>query len=455
MRYPQMVPASCNLSRSCRAGLLRVGATLLLLLVPGMVHGQDPPEVPEAGKPLILTLQAALEYARTNSREFQTAVLDTQLAKEDRRQAHAALLPKVDSVNQYVYTQPNGADGWVYVGNDGVHVYNVQVNVHQELSLAALAEFRRANRAAALAQARQEVAARGMVATVVQAFYEAVVAQRRVGNARLAEEDARRLTDITQKREQAGEVAHADFIKAQLVLQRAQREVQDAQLEVEKAKLGLVVLLFADYQQDFQVADDLQDVSPLAPFEEVSRLAAAKNPDLRAAELALKQEEAGIGMARAGYAPSLSFDYFYGINADKFATSVDGVKQLGSSAQVTLSIPIWNWGATRSKVVQAQLRARQAQRDLNLAQRQAMANLQSFYGEARTAFAQVDSLKQSAEISAESLRLTLLQYQEGEASILEVVDAQSAMVQARDAYDGGLARYRLALANLQTLTGVL
>jgi outer membrane protein TolC len=51
--------------------------------------------------------------------------------------------------------------------------------------------------------------------------------------------------------------------------------------------------------------------------------------------------------------------------------------------------------------------------------------------------------------------LTLLQYQEGEASILEVVDAQNTAVQARNAYDDGLARYRLALANLQTLTGAL
>jgi outer membrane protein TolC len=450
-----MVPASCNPSRSCWAGLSRAAAALFLLLVPGTVHGQAPPAAPEANKPLILTLQDALEFAKANSREFQAAVLDTQLAQEDRRQAHAALLPTVSSFNQYVYTQPNGEGGWVYVGNDGVHVYTMQANVHQELSLTMLAEFRQANRAVALAKARQEVAARGMVATVVQAFYGAVVAQRRVGNARRVEEEARRLVNITQKREQAGEAAHVDSIKTQLVLQQAQREMQDAQLEVERAKLSLVVLLFADYQKDFQVADDLQDVSPLASFEEVTRLAAAENPDLRAAELVLQQEEAGISLARAENKPSLSFDYFYGINADRFADSVDGAQQLGSSAQVTLNIPIWNWGATRSKVVQAQLRAKQAQRDLNLAERLAMANLQAFYSEAQTAFAQVDSLKQSSEMSAESLRLTLLQYQEGEASIQEVVDAQNAVVQARNAYDDGLARYRLALANLQTLTGAL
>jgi outer membrane protein TolC len=57
------------------------------------------------------------------------------------------------------------------------------------------------------------------------------------------------------------------------------------------------------------------------------------------------------------------------------------------------------------------------------------------------------------ELSQDGLRLTLLRYQAGESTILEVADAQSTLVQARNAYDDGLVRYRLALANLQTLTG--
>lgn len=450
-----MAPVSLKPSRCWWAGLWASAAALLVLFIPGTVFGQAPPGRTGIAAPLVLTLQAALEYATTNSQQFQAALTAARLAQEDRRQALAALLPTVNSFNQYIYTQSNGANGWVYVSNDGVHVYNVQAAVHQDLSPALLAVYRQSKLADALAQARRDVAARGMVAAVVQAFYGAVVAQRHMGTARMAEDDAGRLVDITQKREQAGEVAHSDTIKAQLVLKQAQRELQDAQLEAEKAKLSLVVLLFPDYRQDFQLADDLQNLSPLTPFQEVARMAAEKNPDLRAAELALQQENAGIRQARAAYMPSLSFDYFYGINANQFAINADGVRQLGSSAQVTLNIPVWNWGATRSKVLQAQFKAKQAQLDLNLAQRQALANLQSFYQEAQTAFSQIDSLRQSAEMSAESLRLILMQYEAGDISILEVVDAQNTVVQARKAYDDGLARYRLALANLQTLTGVL
>jgi outer membrane protein TolC len=51
------------------------------------------------------------------------------------------------------------------------------------------------------------------------------------------------------------------------------------------------------------------------------------------------------------------------------------------------------------------------------------------------------------------VRLTLLRYQAGEATALEVVDAESTLAQARNAYDDGQARFRLALAELQTMTG--
>jgi outer membrane protein TolC len=49
--------------------------------------------------------------------------------------------------------------------------------------------------------------------------------------------------------------------------------------------------------------------------------------------------------------------------------------------------------------------------------------------------------------------LTLLRYQAGEATALEVVDAQSTANAANGTYVDGLLRYRTALSNLQNLTG--
>jgi outer membrane protein TolC len=118
-----------------------------------------------------------------------------------------------------------------------------------------------------------------------------------------------------------------------------------------------------------------------------------------------------------------------------------------------MTVPIWTWGAARSKVRQAELALQQARVDLNLTQRQLLANVNSFYLEADRSAAQLASLRRSLDLSAESLKLTLLRYEAGEATVLEVVDAQTTLAGARNAYDDGLVRYRVALGNLQTLTG--
>jgi outer membrane protein TolC len=91
--------------------------------------------------------------------------------------------------------------------------------------------------------------------------------------------------------------------------------------------------------------------------------------------------------------------------------------------------------------------------EVSFTQRQLLAKLRTLYDEAQTGRAELDSLNQSADLAAESLRLTTLRYQSGEATVLEVVDAQNTATLMRNAFSDGQSRYRVALANLQTLTG--
>jgi outer membrane protein TolC len=410
---------------------------------------------PASGQPIALDLAGALQRAQDYNQQFQSARIAAGLAKEDRVQAKAALFPTLNALNQYIYTQGNGTPSGVFIANDGVHVYNEQAVVHAELfSFTHRAEYQRAIAAEAVARAKQDIAARGLIATVVSNYYTLITTQRHEVNARRSVEEAERFFDITQKQERGGEVAHADVIKAQLQLQQRQRELLDAQTNTLKARLALGVILFSDLGQQFNIADDLRPDTPLPSMEEIRTQMIANSPDIRAAEAGLRQAAAGIAAARGAYIPSLVLDYFYGIDANVFGIhGPDNRQNLGSVVQGTVTVPVWNWGATRSKVRQAQLQQQQAQMDLNFAQRTLQTNLNSYYLEAQAARAQLESLQSSLNLSVESLRLTVLRYQAGEATALEVVDAQSTLAQARNAYDDGLARYRIALANLQTLTG--
>jgi outer membrane protein TolC len=409
-----------------------------------------------AGPVLNLTLRDALERARQYGQQFLQANIAAQLAHETAVQSRAALYPTLNGFSQFIYTQPNGTPSGVFVSNDGPHVYNDQAQVHGDIwAPGKLADYHGALAAEAVARARADVAARGLFATVAQNYYTIAVADRKLANARQALKEAQEFVDITRKLEQGGEAAHSDVIKAEIQLEQRQRDLQDAQLNVEKARIGFAVLLFPDFRQDFTVTDDLETPQPLPAFTEVQGLAGRNNPDIRAAQATVQQQQFAISSARWAMWPSLSFDYFFGINANQFALyNREHLNNLGSVAQAQLNIPVWTWGAARSRVRQAELQLQQAKNDLSFTQRQLLSELNSYYLEAQVAASQVDSLRRSEQQSAESLRLTVLRYQAGEATVLEVVDAQATLVQARNAYDDGLMRYRMALANLQTLTGV-
>jgi outer membrane protein TolC len=220
-----------------------------------------------------------------------------------------------------------------------------------------------------------------------------------------------------------------------------------------RSHLELAVLVFPDFNENFAIVDDLQTPEALPSFAEVQAAAANKNPQIRAAVATLQAAKQGVTSAWNGFLPSLSLDYFYGIDANHFAVRTDGFHNLGYAASATLQFPIWNWGANRSKLKQANLRRDQANVELSFVQRQLLANMRILYSEAQAAQAEMESLNRSAELAAEGERLANLRYQSGEALVLEVVDAQNTLTQALNAFNDGQVRFRVAVANLQTLTG--
>jgi outer membrane protein TolC len=402
-----------------------------------------------------LTLQEVIQRAKANSPEYLAAQAEFGLAREDRVQARAALLPNITYNNQFLYTEGNGTPSGRFIANNAVHEYVSQGNAHEVISLAQFATFRRTAAAEAVARARAEIASRGLVLTAVDDFYALLAAQRKFTNADTAMTEALNFFNLSKKLEAGGEVAHADVLKAQIQYNDRSRDLQEAALALLRSKLGLAVLIFPNLHSEFTVLDDLDQAPDLPQFPQVEQEAIESNPELRAALASVQASHQDVIASRAEHLPELQLDYFYGIDSTHFAVRTDGIRNLGYAATATLSIPIFSWGATQSRVRQSEIRERQSKVVLSATQRQVLANIQIFYKEAQAASVELAALRQTMDLASESLRLTTLRYQAGESTVLEVADAQNTLVTARDAYADGSARYRVALANLQTLTGTL
>ncbi len=405
---------------------------------------------PPPPAPLRLTLSQALARARAYSPQFQAALAAEGIARDNRAIAHAALLPSLTLNNNYIWTQDN-----IYVANDGPHEFVTLGDVHQNFNFALGPALKQAGAGALLARAQAQIAQRGLRAAVTADFYTLLADRHKVATARQALADAQNYLKVSREREQGGEVAHADVIQAELQLEQSQSALRQAQLLQRQAKLALAVLLFRDLNLNFALADDLSQAPPLPSLRRIQALAALRNPIVASAQAQLEEARQGVKIARAALLPSFSLDYFYGMDAHEYALYNQYHQfNLGNSVMGMLSIPVFHWGANRARVHQAQAVQRQAQVQLSYTQRQLLAALQSDYAAAQAAHDELALLARSRALAAESLRLVGLRYRDGEATILELVSAQLANTAARNAYNDGEVRYRVALATLQTLTGV-
>jgi len=158
-----------------------------------------------------------------------------------------------------------------------------------------------------------------------------------------------------------------------------------------------------------------------------SSKAARDNPDMRAALAAVEQAGHEVTGARAGYLPSLSLDYFYGIDAARFATKnrrldksrffrfghiEPSLVELGSHAKPGEA----SGASSHASTARTFAGSAQARRRNSFSLR-----------EAETSSMELGGLSRSAELAAESLKLITLRYKNGESTVLEVVDAKPLM----------------------------
>jgi outer membrane protein TolC len=125
----------------------------------------------------------------------------------------------------------------------------------------------------------------------------------------------------------------------------------------------------------------------------------------------------------------------------------------GVSAGISLSIPIFDWGESKSKERQARLRAEIAENERTLALRGFEQQFYAAQGQATSAAARTRLARTAVIQAQENLDASIARYRGGEAQIVEVTDALIMLVTQRQALYRALFDYQVALARLRQATG--
>ncbi|HYX28000.1 MAG TPA: TolC family protein [Pyrinomonadaceae bacterium] len=423
-----------------------------------------PTPIPSIPPPVLtpnpLTLDEALRLADAQASLYQSAILNEQIASEDVRQAQAALKPKVTAPLEYIYTspaigQPAGEPRTQsFIANNAISEYQAFGSASGEIDIAGKLRATLARNRALLAAAHAgtAVAKRALAQAVIEAYYglALAVAQQRAAEGNLtAAEEFERITSLLLS---GGEVAPVDLTRAQLQTIARRNELEQARVNEEVAAGSLRVLVGYDFERAIATTDLALALPTDSEYRQFKSNDVGRRPEFAQLEQQLRAARQEIKIARADRLPSLSYSINGGFDTDSLRPP--RLKEhSGVSAQVSLTIPIFDWGATRSRERQASLRVKIAENERTIAIKGFTQQFFAAQSQAASAAARVALAREGVTKAQDNLNASIARYRAGEAQIVEVTDAQTTLVTQRAALYQAIFDYQIALSRLRQATG--
>jgi cobalt-zinc-cadmium efflux system outer membrane protein len=257
-----------------------------------------------------------------------------------------------------------------------------------------------------------------------------------------AETDARSLRDLVARRAELGESRESDRIKASVEWLRQQRLLTAAGREAQVAEAILRALAVEPLPRPLTLNATAHPPLPsLDPAALAARLAET-NPRLRAARGEAARREALSSVARRARIPDLGVSVFHQREIDKEANGFS----------VGIKLPLWN--ANRGEIARAEAEQQIAAAAAASERIDVLTELETRLTALVVAADQTALLEREIVPQAtRSLELARLLYEEGETSLLDLLDAQRTFREAqRERLESHLAQ-AFAVADVQRLAG--
>ncbi|MCL6553749.1 MAG: TolC family protein, partial [Firmicutes bacterium] len=270
------------------------------------------------------------------------------------------------------------------------------------------------------------------------AYVNVLRAERAVAQREQVVVQNRELLRLAEGQFRAGVVARADVVRAQAGLAAAEGKMIAARNAVDQAKAALNTAIGGPPFSPIAVAPPPPTPRLTVAAAELATLV-EQRPEVRRALAQIEAAEAGLALAQAGGGLRVTLD-------GRVTQSFNPSLQTTYSVASTVSLPLSDAGRVQAQVAAANANLAAARAGVETArlsaQQQATAALLGILN----ARARVASAQAQLAFAQESLRLAQGRYAAGAGPFLEVIDAQTALVQAE---------VTLAAAQFDELAGVI
>ena len=298
------------------------------------------------------------------------------------------------------------------------------------------------------AQASVDIQARRsqVRADVVEAFYNAAIAQERVRLAQTSADLAGRAADAVTKRVTAGKVSPVEETRVNVARAGVRVELLQAEGELRSSRQRLALLLgpAAPRAQtlDWRLDTGAVQVQTLPATD--TPVASQDVPALRVARLEVARRQAMVDLERARRVPDLTLT----LGAKREETIGRNQTIIG----IAMPLPVWD--TNRGNLLQALKLHDKAEADLQATQIRVETEWAQLSERLRSAQAEIQVLRSEILPGAESAwQAAVTGFELGKFSFLETLDAQRTLLQARAQYLRALSELYRTTSDIDRLLG--
>lgn len=417
----------------------------------------------------VYSLPECVEIALVNKSSLKSAALEVQTASSAVRGSLSNFLPSVSYSNSWNETHlPEGQttssfefmDTTLYLSSPygGIsNAFGISFSLSQPIYDGGrwMNQIRTAKNNLLTAQqlARQQKIS--VILNVHQSFFQLLRAQQLYEVARKNLDLAREQVNLANTQFDLGVVKKTDLLKTQVLLGRAQADILINETNVKNAMLNLKNSMgLAGSEAFFEVTDPGKPLMSVPGYDAAWEELEQYNPALIVSKTNVAGAELNRKIIVGSRLPNISASFSYG-NSGNEISSITQTADWNSSVNLSLSIPLFTGFNISSRQQQAEYSVRKLQFDYITQKQELQSQLESLINNLVNYQELISINEQVLKSAEEDLKLVQQRYQLGSATILEVLDAQVSVSQARSTLVTTKYDARIQEAQLRSMLGTL
>ena len=398
-----------------------------------------------------LSVDECVRIALENKSGVKRAEQDTKIAQLNRVSAIGMLLPTLRASNSFSETT---------YGNSGLSTerHGAGISLSQNLFNSGnnARNVKQSNNNYFIAKENERQSKSRIILNVYTYYYQLLKNKELFAIAEKNLELSSRQLELVERRYNLGSVSRTDYLKASVQYGTAKSTLLSRRLNRDNSeqtlKNGMGIL---EKNIELKVRDKVNIELIVPNFNEAYEIMIQNSPELRILDAQIATAQLNLRSAWGSSLPSLNLSVGMNASSSEKITSEFFDDNYIKSANLTLSIPIFSGLKNRNSVEISKMRFGQSKMMYGSKRKDAKVSLSSLLNTLKN-YEELIPIYEEVLVSAEEdLRLAQNKYELGSATILELLDAQLAVLQASSTLVTTKYDTAIQLANLDQLLGTL